>query len=207
MEERLTVSTTSRRHYGATFKRPPAPNWHRGLAAVWAELYSTAPVSNAVTALNGKLASSPRLLQVVDGVDDPVRGLVAGRHPVVQPHAAAVPDGALQLRADPVRHGPIGDRPPRRKADIVREGAGGAGAGVVWPARYAPRGSAALMGWPEFGFGIHPMDETKSDIVRWRGDREQGRDWPHELHKGGPLPWSGDTVSPAVRRAYYGEAA
>ena len=71
----------------------------------------------------------------------------------------------------------------------------------------APRGSAALMGWPEFGFGIHPMDETKSDIVRWRGDREQGRDWPHELHKGGPLPWSGDTVSPAVRRAYYGEAA
>lgn len=38
------MSTRNRRHHGATFKRPPASNWHRGMAAALAELYSTEPV-------------------------------------------------------------------------------------------------------------------------------------------------------------------
>lgn len=73
----------------------------------------------------------------------------------------------------------------------------------------APRGSAALMGWPEFGFGLYPEQGTadqpssKSYIARWRGDRDQGRDWPRYLEKGGPFPWSADTLIPETRRKYY----
>jgi replicative DNA helicase len=70
----------------------------------------------------------------------------------------------------------------------------------------APRGSAALMGWPEFGFGLHP-DATNPDmtlVTKWRGDREAGREWPRELWRGGPLPWTGDTVAPNIRRQMLG---
>lgn len=56
-----------------------------------------------------------------------------------------------------------------------------------------PRGSAALMGWPEFGFGIamDPTDEAglTANLVRWRGDRDQ-RAWPQTLLRGGQWPWS-----------------
>jgi replicative DNA helicase len=63
----------------------------------------------------------------------------------------------------------------------------------------SPRGSAALMGWPEFGFGI-TLPDPEGDpslhrIVRWRGDRDTGRQWPRDLRRGGLLPWTGDTVS------------
>ena len=70
----------------------------------------------------------------------------------------------------------------------------------------APRGSAALMGWPEFGFGLHPDqdDPDKTLITRWRGDRESGRQWPRELYRGGPFPWTGDTVTAGVRQQLYG---
>lgn len=70
----------------------------------------------------------------------------------------------------------------------------------------APRGSAALMGWPEFGFGLHPDqdDPDKTLITRWRGDRESGRQWPKELYRGGPFPWTGETVSAGTRQQIYG---
>jgi replicative DNA helicase len=70
----------------------------------------------------------------------------------------------------------------------------------------APRGSAALMGWPEFGFGLHP-DATNPDmtvVTKWRGDREAGREWPRELWRGGPFPWTGDTVAASVRQEFLG---
>jgi AAA domain/DnaB-like helicase N terminal domain len=67
----------------------------------------------------------------------------------------------------------------------------------------APRGSAALMGWPEFGFGLAPT-ETGADVTRWRGDRDRNRDWPETLHRGGPLPWTADTVSNYTRQKFYG---
>lgn len=65
----------------------------------------------------------------------------------------------------------------------------------------SPRGSAALMGWPEFGFGLYPDPENDqvSKIQRWRGDRETGRQWPRELFRGGMLPWMGDTVDRGAR--------
>ena len=61
---------------------------------------------------------------------------------------------------------------------------------------YRPRGSASLMGWPEFGYGVRPAEIQAEDdksrrveLVPWRGDRDE-RDWPEELDSGGPWPWS-----------------
>lgn len=67
----------------------------------------------------------------------------------------------------------------------------------------SPRGSAALMGWPEFGFGLAP-DGDGAAVTRWRGDRDRNRHWPHQLHKGGPFPWTADNIHPETRRRYYG---
>ena len=73
----------------------------------------------------------------------------------------------------------------------------------------APRGSAALMGWPEFGFGLAPDlkgEDGKvqtAEVVRWRGDRDRGRRWPKTLWAGGPFPWTADEVSDATRQALY----
>lgn len=45
-----------------------------------------------------------------------------------------------------------------------------------------PRGSAALMGWPEFGYGLRRSRKNPLhvDMVRWRGDRD-ARGWPAKL--------------------------
>jgi replicative DNA helicase len=54
-----------------------------------------------------------------------------------------------------------------------------------------PRGSAALMGWPEFGLGLRlpkPGSEV-FELSRWRGDRDR-RDFPNGLMKGGDWPWT-----------------
>jgi hypothetical protein len=53
-----------------------------------------------------------------------------------------------------------------------------------------PRGSAALLGWPEFGFGLKPVpnEPNKVQITRWRGDRDN-RNWPKTLVKGGAWPF------------------
>jgi replicative DNA helicase len=54
-----------------------------------------------------------------------------------------------------------------------------------------PRGSAALMGWPEFGMGIRQskVDPSTFDLVRWRGDRDQ-RNWPRFMKRGGVWSWT-----------------
>lgn len=58
-----------------------------------------------------------------------------------------------------------------------------------------PRGSSALLGWPEFGLGLakpqKPGDPFK--LLRWRGDRDE-RYWPTTLNAarntpGQPFPW------------------
>lgn len=52
-----------------------------------------------------------------------------------------------------------------------------------------PRGSAALMGWPEFGLGLRlPKSGPAHELVRWRGDRD-ARSWPDAVEKGGDFPW------------------
>lgn len=62
----------------------------------------------------------------------------------------------------------------------------------------APRGSAALMGWPEFGFGLAPS-ESGATIQRWRADRDRKRDWPTSLDRWSALPWIADTVDQTDR--------
>ena len=54
-----------------------------------------------------------------------------------------------------------------------------------------PRGSAALLGWPEFGMGIRQsrLDPRTFDLVRWRGDRDQ-RSWPKHMVRGGEWQWT-----------------
>jgi hypothetical protein len=56
-----------------------------------------------------------------------------------------------------------------------------------------PRGSAALMGWPEFGMGIRINRDidTLYELGRWRGMRDDSRAWPEFLTRGGrgEFPW------------------
>jgi replicative DNA helicase len=84
---------------------------------------------------------------------------------------------------------------------LIMEGHSPKGTGANGQRDMSPRGSAALLGWPEFGFGMYPDSENPqlTNIQRWRGDRETGREWPRELWRGGILPWSGDTISPRAR--------
>lgn len=54
-----------------------------------------------------------------------------------------------------------------------------------------PRGSSALLGWPEFGYGLRANPQVPNEYLleKWRGDRDE-RDWPESMERGGPLPWS-----------------
>lgn len=51
-----------------------------------------------------------------------------------------------------------------------------------------PRGSSALMGWPEFGFGMRNVATGYADFVQWRGPREE-RAWPSRLRKADGFRW------------------
>lgn len=66
---------------------------------------------------------------------------------------------------------------------------------------WSPRGSGAIMGWPEFGFGLAPDDNNAGNahVRRWRGDRDRKREWPKYLHRGGAFPWMSEET-PQHRR-------
>jgi hypothetical protein len=61
-----------------------------------------------------------------------------------------------------------------------------------------PLGSSLWMRWPEFGFGLRPVEDEKSAsnsegcrgrrVVPWRGMRDE-RDWPHFIKQGENWPW------------------
>ncbi|MEV4735517.1 MULTISPECIES: AAA family ATPase [unclassified Microbacterium] len=53
-----------------------------------------------------------------------------------------------------------------------------------------PRGSSALLGWPEFGLGLrrHREGRGRFQLVRWRGDRES-REWPPQVSRGEHQIW------------------
>ncbi|GIT80205.1 hypothetical protein LLS1_18740 [Leifsonia sp. LS1] len=77
-----------------------------------------------------------------------------------------------------------------RGVALVMEAHAGHAKGVGGERDLRPRGSAALLGWPEFGFGLqkHEEDEHLARLVRWRGDREE-RGWPAYLRHGITWPW------------------
>lgn len=52
-----------------------------------------------------------------------------------------------------------------------------------------PRGSSALLGWPEFGYGMRTVASGYADLVPWRGDRDE-RDWPGRVrHDNDKIRW------------------
>lgn len=78
-----------------------------------------------------------------------------------------------------------------RGVALVMEAHAGHGQSVPGQRDLRPRGSSALLGWPEFGFGLS-LDKDQphvAHLVRWRGDREE-RSWPESLERGGEFPWS-----------------
>ncbi|MFG2352634.1 DnaB-like helicase N-terminal domain-containing protein [Streptomyces sp. NPDC048521] len=66
------------------------------------------------------------------------------------------------------------------------------------PRSLRPLGSSLWMRWPEFGFGLRPVEDEKSAqnvegargrrVVPWRGSRDE-RDWPHFIKQGERWPW------------------
>lgn len=76
-----------------------------------------------------------------------------------------------------------------RDIALVMEAHAGKSAGSDGERDLRPRGSAALLGWPEFGMGLrHTEDPDEVQVVRWRGDRD-ARDWPKRMRRGGEFPW------------------
>lgn len=56
-----------------------------------------------------------------------------------------------------------------------------------------PRGSSALLGWPDFGYGMAWGDREGCAILRkWRGNRVEGRWWPKALHRADGFRWVPD---------------
>ncbi|MGW2010935.1 DnaB-like helicase N-terminal domain-containing protein [Streptomyces nigrescens] len=61
-----------------------------------------------------------------------------------------------------------------------------------------PLGSSLWMRWPEFGFGLRPVEDEKSAansegargrrVIPWRGMRDE-RDWPAFIKQGDKWPW------------------
>jgi replicative DNA helicase len=84
-----------------------------------------------------------------------------------------------------------------RGVALVIEAHAGHAVGVNGIRDVRPRGSSALLGWPEFGYGIR-KDTTdgapanRFEFVAWRGARET-RQWPTALRRGnwevGDWPW------------------
>lgn len=68
---------------------------------------------------------------------------------------------------------------------------------------FRPRGSSALMGWPEFGYGLKPGEASNyAELVPWRGDRD-ARAWPRWLkHDGEHIRWIEHDGAGVVRTNY-----
>jgi hypothetical protein len=79
-----------------------------------------------------------------------------------------------------------------RGVALVMEAHAGHGKSLGGERDLRPRGSSALLGWPEFGLGLRPIEDDDSmvAVVRWRGDRDE-RHWPKHLRRGTPgeMPW------------------
>lgn len=79
-----------------------------------------------------------------------------------------------------------------RGVALVIEAHAGHAVGVNGIRDVRPRGSSALLGWPEFGYGIRKDTEHQElyEFVAWRGAREL-REWPEKLRRGGAgqFPW------------------
>jgi len=64
-----------------------------------------------------------------------------------------------------------------RGAALLIEAHAGHSVGQGGTRNLRPRGSSALLGWPEFGYGMKTVASGYADLVPWRGDRDE-RHWP-----------------------------
>lgn len=55
-----------------------------------------------------------------------------------------------------------------------------------------PEGSSYWLRWPDFGYGMVPLQNENGRLMRlraWRGDRVTGRDFPAAVRQGSVFPW------------------
>jgi RecA-family ATPase len=170
--------------------------WRRAASRIAAQAAATGTVDPRQT-LN--LVCAPRLDLTKDAHLGQVHKLIDQYNPQVLfigplyrliPRAINSDDDAAPLLAalDTIRD---------RGIALVMEAHAGHALGSGGERDLRPRGSAALMGWPEFGMGIrlsrdHGEMGNFFNVVRWRGDRDQ-RDWPELMRRGDPTttewPW------------------
>lgn len=74
---------------------------------------------------------------------------------------------------------------------LLIEAHAGHSQGVAGKRNMRPRGSSALLGWPEFGYGLMFDRDIPGNytLEKWRGDRDERR-WPNSLERGRLLPWT-----------------
>jgi replicative DNA helicase len=86
--------------------------------------------------------------------------------------------------------------------------------GPMGPRSLRPLGSSLWMRWPEFGFGLRPVEDDKSAenrdgargrrVVPWRGMRDE-RAWPQFVKQGDNWPW--EAYTPIDADPYTGYSA
>lgn len=148
--------------------------------------------------------------------DEALKTLHPGRIDITQDRHLSMIHRALdRLRPDVLVIGPLYKLVPRaiqtddeaapvlvaldsirdRGVTLIIEAHAGHGTGPGGDRNWRPRGSAALMGWPEFGYGLAPCFDVKPNepvqarLLPWRGDRDE-RPWPTYLKRGGMFPWT-----------------
>lgn len=62
------------------------------------------------------------------------------------------------------------------------------GVGKAQARSLRPRGSSALLGWPEFGLGLRALGGGLADLEPWRGHRE-ARSWPGRVRRAPGNRW------------------
>jgi hypothetical protein len=63
----------------------------------------------------------------------------------------------------------------------------------------SPTKTSALLGWPEFGYGMRTVAAGYADLVPWRGDRDS-RDWPERVkHDSEGIRWKPIEATPIER--------
>lgn len=76
-----------------------------------------------------------------------------------------------------------------RGCALLVEAHAGHGVGKGGQRELRPRGSSALLGWPEFGYGMRAVASGIADFAAWRGDRDE-RDWPSRIqHDRAGIRW------------------
>jgi hypothetical protein len=166
------------------------PQWARG--AKWmahrASTLGVDPTNNLTiqTGVRMNLTSRTAVDQVHKWVDEFKPELLAvGPIYKMVPHSLNDEDDMAELLASL-------DEFRERGLTLVIEGHAGHATDRFGDREFRPRGSSMMLGWPEFGLGIKPLEDDPGmvDLIKWRGDREE-RPWPERLRRGipGELPW------------------